>query len=98
MENDLLQRLVDKSMTREELLQRVKQDFDLLPKILNGVTSSKATIRYGCANVLLDLSEEHPEELYQHMDSVAVNLSRLLEDFRRDPKRYLKEVKAVDIF
>lgn len=36
--------------------------------------------------------------LYQHMDSVAVSLSRLLEDFRRDPKRYLKEVKAVDIF
>ena len=69
MENDLLQRLVDKSMTREELLLRVKQDFDLLPKILNGVTSSKAAIRYGCAKVLMDLSEEYPEELYQHMDS-----------------------------
>jgi phospholipid/cholesterol/gamma-HCH transport system substrate-binding protein len=36
--------------------------------------------------------------LYNHMDSVAINLNRLLEDFRRDPKRYLKEVKAVDIF
>ena len=68
MENDLLQRLVDKSMTRGELLQKVKRDFDLLPKILNGVTSSRATIRYGCAKVLMDLSEEYPEELYQHMD------------------------------
>lgn len=38
------------------------------------------------------------ESLYHHMDSVAANLSRLLEDFRRDPKRYLQHVKAVDIF
>jgi phospholipid/cholesterol/gamma-HCH transport system substrate-binding protein len=36
--------------------------------------------------------------LYNHMDSVAINLSRLLEDLRRDPKRYLSHVKAVDIF
>ena len=36
--------------------------------------------------------------LYQHMDSVAVNLSRLLEDIRLDPKRYLKEVRMVEIF
>jgi len=69
MEDDLLQRLVDRSMTREELLQRVKQDIDVLPEILNGVTSSKAAIRYGCAKVLMDLSEECPEELYQYMDS-----------------------------
>jgi len=63
MEDDL-QRLVDKSMTREELLQKVKQDFDLLPKILNGVTSSRAAIRYGCAKVLTDLSEEYPDTQY----------------------------------
>lgn len=69
MESPLLHKLADKSMTKEELLQRVKNDFGLLPQLLNGLSSSKAAIRYSCAKVLLDLSEEHPERLYPHIDS-----------------------------
>ena len=69
MENELLQELANKSMTKGELFQKVKQNFDLLPKILGGVSSSKAAIRYGCAKVLMDLSEEYPEKLYSYMDS-----------------------------
>ncbi len=69
MENGLLQKLLDKSMTRKELLQKVKQNFDLLPTVLGGVSSPKATVRYGCAGVLMDLSEEYPEKLYPYMDS-----------------------------
>lgn len=68
MENELLQRLVDKSMKTEKLLQNVKLDFNLLPTVLKGVSSSKAAIRYGCARVLMDLSDEHPEQLYPYMD------------------------------
>ena len=71
MQNELLQKLADRSLTREELLQKVKQDFDLLPRVLNGLSSSRAAIRYGCAKVLMDLSEENPEELYPHMDSLV---------------------------
>ena len=65
---EVLQQLADKSMTREELLQKVRQDFGMLPEIIGGVSSSKAAIRYGCARVLMDLSEEYPEKLYPHMD------------------------------
>lgn len=36
--------------------------------------------------------------LYNHLDSVAVNLSRLLEDVRRDPSRYVKELRLIEIF
>jgi len=68
MENELLQRLVDKSMKTEKLLQNVKQDFNLLPTVLKGVSSSKAAIRYGCAKALMELSEEYPEQLYPYMD------------------------------
>jgi len=73
IENRLFQKLLDKSMTKEELLQKVKQDFELLPTVLHGVSSPKAAIRYGCAKVLMDLSEEYPEKLYPYMDSF-VNL------------------------
>lgn len=68
MEPRLLQKLANKSMTKQRLLQKVKQNPDILPELLNGVSSSKAAVRYGCAKVLTDLSEEHPEELYPYMD------------------------------
>jgi len=68
MEDDLLEKLADKSMSREELAEKVKEDYGLLPKIIEGVSSPKASIRYSCAKILNDLSEEKPEKLYPHMD------------------------------
>lgn len=68
MESRLLQGLVSKSMTKEQLFGKVEKNFDMLPRVLDGVSSSKAAIRYGCAKVLMDLSEEYPEELYPYMD------------------------------
>ena len=68
MKHDSLGKLVDKSITKEELLKRVKQNFDLLPEIIDGVSSGKAAIRYGCGKVLMDLSEEYPDKLYPYMD------------------------------
>jgi len=55
-------------MTKEELFQKVKQDSDILPEVLNGISSSKAAIRYGCAKALMDFGEEHPQRLYPYMD------------------------------
>ena len=68
MNSNLLDKLVDKSLTKEQLFEKVKHDFDLLPIVVHGMTSSKASIRYGCGKVLMDLSEEYPEKLYPHMD------------------------------
>jgi hypothetical protein len=39
-----------------------------LPEVLDGTSSSKPAVRYGCAKVLMDLSGEHPEKLYPHFD------------------------------
>ena len=69
MENELLVKVANKMLTKEELHERVKQDFDLLPVLLKGVCSSKAVVRYGCAKVLMDLSAEYPERLYPYMDA-----------------------------
>jgi hypothetical protein len=67
--SQLAQALLDKSLTKEELFKRVKQDFSLILFLLEGVHSLKAAVRYGCAKVLMDLSEENPEKLYPYMDS-----------------------------
>jgi hypothetical protein len=67
--SQLFQFLMDKTVTKDELLNRVKQDFSLIPLLLKGVDHPKAAVRYGCSKVLMDLSEEHPEKMYPHFDS-----------------------------
>ena len=66
--SELVNSLLTKTVTKEELLNRVKQDFGLVPLLLEGVGHPKAGVRYGCSKVLMDLSEEYPEKLYPHFD------------------------------
>ena len=68
METDLLQKLGNKEITKAELFLKVEADFTLLPELLDGTSSSKAAVRYGCGKVLMDLSEKYPEKLYTYMD------------------------------
>ena len=68
MESDLLQRLAEKAITKKELLEAVESDFTLLPVVVEGVSSPKPVVRYGCASTLVNLSEKYPEKLYPHMD------------------------------
>jgi hypothetical protein len=68
MTSGILENLMDKSMSAAALKEKVLKNPALLPEVLAGVHSSKASIRYGCSKVLLELSEDHPELLYPHMD------------------------------
>jgi hypothetical protein len=70
MENKLLAKLANKSITTREVLQTVEKDWTLLPQLLEGVSSPKASIRYGCSKVLVSLSEAYPAKLYPFMDSI----------------------------
>lgn len=64
----MLQQIQNKSVTKQDLFRKVEKDFSLLPTLLDGVSSPKATVRYGCASVLMDLGKAYPEKLYPHMD------------------------------
>jgi hypothetical protein len=68
MESRLVQKLGDKSITKEQLLEKVRHNYDLIPELLSGISSSKPSIRYGCGKILMDVSEEKPETLYPNMD------------------------------
>jgi hypothetical protein len=50
------------------LKEQVEKNTSLLPEVFAGVRSPKARGRYGCSKVLLELSGDHPELLYPHMD------------------------------
>lgn len=69
MDNKLLLGLVDKTLTKGMLHQKVEHNLDLIPILVEGMFSKKPSIRYGCGKVLMDLSEKHPEEIYQNIDS-----------------------------
>ena len=68
MRNNFLEQLANKSITPEKLKEKVKTNFDLIPDIINGMSSTKAAIRYGCGKVLMQLSEEIPEKLHPYLD------------------------------
>ena len=68
MESELLVKVANKKFTKEELRRKVEQNFDLLPLLLEGTCSPKAAVRYSCAKVLMDLSEDYPETLYPYWD------------------------------
>lgn len=68
MASELLRELENKSMTKEQLRFKVERNFNLLPALLEGISSPRAAVRYGCAKVLMDLSAKYPEKLYPYMD------------------------------
>ncbi len=81
MSSELLQQLAEKTITKEKLYKTVEDDFTLVPLLVEGVASPKASVRYGCASVLMDLTAKHPQELYPHMDffiSLLDNKRRIL--------------------
>ncbi|MCW4017249.1 MAG: hypothetical protein NWF00_00970 [Candidatus Bathyarchaeota archaeon] len=69
MESELLTKLADKSISKTDLYNTVVENPELLPEVLDGLSSSKATVRYGCSKVLMDLSAKYPERLYPHIDA-----------------------------
>jgi hypothetical protein len=69
MGTEILQMLADKKISKTQLVSMMEANFGLLPKLVEGTSSSKATVRYGCGNTLVALSEKHPEKLYPYFDA-----------------------------
>jgi len=68
VENSLLHKLGNKEITKTQLLLMAESDSNLVPLLLEGTNSDRASVRYGCGYVLTNLSEKHPDKLYQYMD------------------------------
>lgn len=70
MYDDVLKNLGNKKLTKGKLHQMVEHNFELLPVLVEGMSSQKASIRYGSGKILMDLSEKYPEKLYPYIDSI----------------------------
>ena len=69
MEADLLEKLANKSMTKEQLFVKVKHNYELISVLIDGLPSLKPAIRYGCGSVLMKLSQDRPDVLYPYMET-----------------------------
>jgi hypothetical protein len=97
VKSELTDKLAEKTITKEELRKRVEQDFGLLPQLLDGVSSPKAAVRYGCGKVLMDLSAAHPEKLYPYMDAFTSLLDSKYRILVWNAMAVLANLCAVDV-
>jgi hypothetical protein len=74
VQTDLLQKVADREISRAQLFKLAESDFGLIPTLLVGTASPKATVRYGCASVLVDLCGKHPDKLYPYFDGFVALL------------------------
>ena len=95
--SDLLRKFAEKSITRQELYAAVERNFKLLPQVLGGVTSPKASVRYGCGKVLMDLSAKHPEQLYPYVNSFIALLGSKYRILRWNAMGVIANLCAVDV-
>ena len=63
---EILQKLENKKNKPEDLVHDVLENSELIPVILDGITSKKARVRFGAAKLLRIISQEQPEMLYPH--------------------------------
>jgi len=70
MKNDnLLDQIAQKGSDKEGIAESIANDPTRIAEAIDGLSSRKASIRYGCGKVLRIISERHPEALYPHIDT-----------------------------
>ena len=97
METDLLQKLGNKEITKAQLFQIVESNFGLVTLLLDGTSSSKATVRYSCGSVLMNLSEKHPDELYPYMDKFIALLGKKHRVLTWNAMAIIANLSSVDV-
>lgn len=92
----LLQEVSQKETNKEEIVDRVIRNLELLPEIIEGLSTNKARIKYGCAKILRLLSEKRPEILYPRFDFFADLLDSDNNFLKWDAIHVLGNLTAVD--
>lgn len=67
-ESKILDELGKKGIEAEDLADKVSRNPDLLPEILDGVSSAEARLRFNSAKILRIISEKQPKILYSKIE------------------------------
>ncbi len=67
-ESKLLQKIAQAEVNKESIADKIITKSELLPEVLEGLSSDKPNVKYGCAKVLNIISEKEPKILYPKID------------------------------
>ncbi|MDH5622869.1 MAG: hypothetical protein OEY39_00125, partial [Candidatus Bathyarchaeota archaeon] len=67
-ESKILDALGKKGIEAEDLADKVSRNPELLPEILDGVSSEEARVRFNSAKILRIISEKQPKILYSKIE------------------------------
>ncbi len=95
-EANLLQRIGRKDSDKTGIADEVLSKPDVIPKVLDGLSSPAARVRFGCSKVLRLASEKKPEALYPSMDFFVNLLDSENTFLRLDAARILANLTAAD--
>jgi hypothetical protein len=97
LETSLLEKLINKEISKAQLSLLVEADFGLVPTLFAGTSSTKAVVRYGCGSVLMDLTEKHPDRLYPYVDKFIGLLESKYRILTWNAMKALANLTVVDI-
>ncbi len=86
-------RVITQSLTQS--LNRLDRTLASLESTTAGINSIIGKIENGEGTLGLLINDP---SLYHQLDSTLASLNRILLDFQQNPKRYLKDLKIVDVF
>lgn len=92
----LLTQISEKQIPKEDLAKEVIAQSELLPVLFEGLGEKKADIKYGCAKILMILSEEAPVLLYPQFDFFITLLDSEKNVFRWNAINILAHLTKVD--
>lgn len=78
-----------------QVLRRVDRDLAAIEGTAASLDTLLAKVNDGDGSIARALNDS---TLYLRLDSTMRNLNQLLNDFQQNPKRYLRELKLIDIF
>ena len=67
--DNLLDKIAQKGSDKEAIAESIADDPTRIAEIIEGLSSRKASVKFGCGKVLRIISERHPEALYPHIDT-----------------------------
>jgi hypothetical protein len=94
--SDLLREISQKETDKNEIVDRVIENPELITGVIEGLSADKARIKYGCARILRLLSEKKPEILYPWFDLFVELLDSDNSFLKWDAIHILGNLAAVD--
>ena len=88
--------LIAKQIDVKSAAKMASQDNAVISELLAGIQSSQDPIRYNCFKVILLISEEHPEILYQHWTLFAKMLGSDNSYFKNIAVQVIANLTKID--